>query len=36
MTGLTGACDRFDRCVPFVGFASGEFLVPYVFGSCCC
>jgi hypothetical protein len=36
VSGLTGASDRFDRCVPFVGFASGELIVPCVFGSCCC
>jgi hypothetical protein len=36
VTGLTGASDRSDRCVPSVGFASGELLVPCVFGSCCC
>jgi hypothetical protein len=31
LTGLTGASDRSDRCEPFVGFDSGEFLVPCVF-----
>jgi hypothetical protein len=36
VTGLTGASDRSDRCVPSVGFASDELLVPCVFGSCCC
>jgi hypothetical protein len=36
MTGLTDASDRSDRCVPFVGFSSGELLVPCVFVSCCC
>jgi hypothetical protein len=36
VTSLTGASDRSDRCVPSVGFASGELLVPCVFGSCCC
>jgi hypothetical protein len=30
-TGLTGALDRSDRCEPFVGFDSGELLVPCVF-----
>jgi hypothetical protein len=35
MTGLTGVSDRSDRCEPFVGFASGELLVPCVFGLCC-
>jgi hypothetical protein len=35
-TGLTGALDRSDRCEPFVGFDSGELLVPCVFGLCCC
>jgi hypothetical protein len=34
--GLTGASDRSDRCVSFVGFASGELLASCVFGSCCC
>jgi hypothetical protein len=28
--------DRSVRCVPIVGFASAELLVPCVFGSCCC
>jgi hypothetical protein len=36
LTGLTGASDRSDRCVPFVGFASGELLDSCVFGSWCC
>jgi hypothetical protein len=36
VTGLTNASDRSDRCVPSVGFASGELLVPCVFGSSCC
>jgi hypothetical protein len=36
VTGLTGASDWSDRCVPSVEFASGELLVPCVFGSCCC
>jgi hypothetical protein len=36
VTGLTGASDRSDRCVPFVGFASGELVVSCVFGSCYC
>jgi hypothetical protein len=35
-TGLTGTFDRSDRCEPFVGFDSGELLVPCVFGLCCC
>jgi hypothetical protein len=28
--------DRFARCVPCVGFASGELLDSCAFGSCCC
>jgi hypothetical protein len=36
VTGLTDASDRSNRCEPFVGFASGELLVPCVFGMCCC
>jgi hypothetical protein len=36
VTGLTGASDRSNRCVPCVGFASGELLDSCVFGSCCC
>jgi hypothetical protein len=36
LTGLTGASDRSDKCVPFVGFASGELLDSCVFGSWCC
>jgi hypothetical protein len=36
VTGLTGASDWCDQCVPSVGFASGELLVWCVFGSCCC
>jgi hypothetical protein len=36
VTGLTGASDRSNRCVPSVGFALGELLVLCVFGSCCC
>jgi hypothetical protein len=36
VTGLTIASDRSDRCVPFVGFASGELLDSCIFGSCCC
>jgi hypothetical protein len=36
VTGLTSASERSDRCVPSVGFASGELLVPCVFGSCFC
>jgi hypothetical protein len=36
VTGLTGARDRSDRCEPFDEFASGELLVPCVFGLCCC
>jgi hypothetical protein len=35
-TGLTGAIDRSVRSEPFVGFDSGELLVPCVFGLCCC
>jgi hypothetical protein len=35
-TGLTDALNRSDLCEPFVGFASGELLVPCVFGLCCC
>jgi hypothetical protein len=35
LTSLTGASDRSDRCVPFVGFASGELLDSCVFGSWC-
>jgi hypothetical protein len=35
LTGLTGACDRSDRCMPLVGFASGELLDSCVFGSWC-
>jgi hypothetical protein len=36
LTGLTGVCDRSDRCMPLVGFASGELLDSCVFGSWCC
>jgi hypothetical protein len=36
LTGLTGASDRSDRCVPLVGFSSGELLDSCVFGSLCC
>jgi hypothetical protein len=36
VTSLTGASNRSDRCVPCVGFASGELLDSCVFGSCCC
>jgi hypothetical protein len=36
VTGLTGGSDRFDWCVPFVGFSSSELLDSCVFGSCCC
>jgi hypothetical protein len=36
VTGLTGAIDRSDWCVPCVGFASGELLDSCVFGSDCC
>jgi hypothetical protein len=36
ITGLTDALDRSDRCEPFVGFVSGEFLDPCVFGLCYC
>jgi hypothetical protein len=35
-TGLNGALDRSDRCEPFVGFVSGDFLDSCVFGSCWC
>jgi hypothetical protein len=35
LTGLTGASDQSDRCVPFVGFASGELLDSCIFGSWC-
>jgi hypothetical protein len=35
MTGLTGALDRSERCKPFVGFASGDFLDSCVFWLCC-
>jgi hypothetical protein len=31
-SGVTGASDRSDRCVPFVGFASSELLDSCVFG----
>jgi hypothetical protein len=36
LIGLTGASNRSDRCVPFVGFASGELLDSCGFGSWCC
>jgi hypothetical protein len=36
LTCLTSASDRSDRCVPFVGFASGELLDSCVFGSRYC
>jgi hypothetical protein len=36
LTGLSGVCDRSDRCMPLVGFASGELLDSCVFGSWCC
>jgi hypothetical protein len=36
VTGLTGALDQSDWCKPFVGFASGDLLVPCVFRLCCC
>jgi hypothetical protein len=36
VTGLIGASDRSDWCVPCVGFASGELLDSCVFGSGCC
>jgi hypothetical protein len=32
LTGLTGVCDWYDRCMPLVGFASGELLDLCVFG----
>jgi hypothetical protein len=35
-TGLTGALNQSDRCVPFVGFASGELLNPCVLTLCWC
>jgi hypothetical protein len=35
LTGLTGVCDRSDRCMPLVGFASGELLDSCAFGSWC-
>jgi hypothetical protein len=36
VTCLTVASARSDRCKPIVVFASGELLVPCVFGLCCC
>jgi hypothetical protein len=36
LAGLTGVCDRSDRCRPLVGFASGELLDSCVLGSWCC
>jgi hypothetical protein len=36
VTGLTSASDGSDRCVPCVGFVSGELLDSCVFGLCCC
>jgi hypothetical protein len=36
VTGLTGASDQSDRCVPCVEFSSGESLDSCVFGLCCC
>jgi hypothetical protein len=36
LIGLIGASDRSDRCMPFVGFASGELLDSCVFGLWCC
>jgi hypothetical protein len=36
LTGLTSVCDQSDRCMPLVGFASGELLDSCVFGSWCC
>jgi hypothetical protein len=35
-TGLTGALDWCDRCELLVGFALGELLDSWVFGSWCC
>jgi hypothetical protein len=35
LTSLTGVCDRSDRCMTLVGFASGELLDSCVFGSWC-
>jgi hypothetical protein len=35
-TGLTGALDQSDRCVPYVGFVLGELLTMCVFVLCCC
>jgi hypothetical protein len=35
-TGLIGAYEQSDQCVPFVGFASSELLNPCVLGLCCC
>jgi hypothetical protein len=29
-------CDQSNRCMPLVGFASGELLDSCVFGSWCC
>jgi hypothetical protein len=36
LTGLTRLCDRSNRCMPLVGFVSGEQLDLCVFGSWCC
>jgi hypothetical protein len=36
LTGLTGVCDRSDRCMPLVGFSSGDLLDLCVFGSWGC
>jgi hypothetical protein len=35
LTGLTGVCDRSDRCMPLVGFALGELLDSCAFESWC-
>jgi hypothetical protein len=35
LTGLTDVCDRSDRCMPLVGFASGELLDSCVLESWC-
>jgi hypothetical protein len=35
LTGLTVVCDRSDRCMPLVGFASSELLDSCVFESWC-
>jgi hypothetical protein len=35
LTSMTGVCDRSDRCMPLVGFASDELIHSCVFGSWC-